>query len=62
MKVYDIAMSLVNPEQKVVLKDGKSRRICFEGNADQLLDYSGIDYRKVRDIAIKDNILILYIK
>ena len=62
MKLYDMAMALVKSDQKVILKDHVSGRICFEGNAEQLLSYSGIDYRKITDVRIDNNILKLSIK
>ena len=62
MKLYDFAMALQNADQPVILIDKKSRRITFEGTAYDLLDYSGIDYRKVSGIVVKDNILYIEIK
>lgn len=62
MKLNDFAMALANADQPVILIDKKSRRITFEGTAYDLLDYSGIDYRKVSGIVVKDNILYIEIK
>lgn len=59
MKLFDLAMKLERPDIRVLLIDSKSRRIAFEGMADQLLDYSGIDYRKVVRIDIKDGSLYI---
>lgn len=62
MKLNDFAMALANADQPVILIDKKSRRITFEGTAYDLLGYSGIDYRKVSGIVVKDNILYIEIK
>ena len=62
MKLYDMAMALVKPDQKVILKDKESGRICFEGNAEQLLNYSGIDYRKITDVRINNDVLKMSIE
>ena len=43
MKVSDIAIRLSHSCQKVRVIDSKSRRVCFDGTADALLDYSGAD-------------------
>ena len=62
MKLYDMAMALVKPDQKVILKDKNSGKICFEGNAEQLLNYSDIDYRRITDVRIDNDLLKLVIK
>lgn len=62
MKLYDMAMAIQDPELKVTLIDHKSRRICFEGEAIDLIDYSGIDYRKVVEVDVRNNWLELAIK
>lgn len=62
IKLKAIAMALMEPNQKVILQDSVTGRICFEGTAEGLLDYSGIDYRKVPDIKVVDGALKLYIK
>ena len=57
MKLVDLLMVIANPEQKVVVKDAKSRRIQFEGCADGLFDYSALDEKRVRGITIKGDVL-----
>ena len=61
MKLYDMAVALVKPDQKVILKNKNSGNICFEGNAEQLLDYSDIDGRKITDVRIDNDVLKLVI-
>lgn len=62
IKLKDVAMAMVEPNQKVILEDSVTGRICFERTAEDLLDYAEIDYRKVRDIKVVDGALKLYIK
>lgn len=62
MKLYDLTMILGNPDQKVVLINKKSRRIMFEGTAMELLDYTGLDHRKVSELSVKDSVLHIEIK
>lgn len=50
MKLYDLAMTIEHADQKARILDSKTGRECFNGTADQLLDYSGIDYRKQSEI------------
>ena len=62
MKLFDLAMAIDRPSLPVKLVDQKSRRIAFEGAAESLLDYSGIDYRKAVRIDIKQNTLVVEVK
>lgn len=62
MKLYDMAMAIKDTEVKVALIDHKSRRICFEGEAIDLIDYSGIEHIKVVDVDVRNNWLELSIK
>lgn len=62
MKLYDLTMILGNPDQKVVLINKKSRRIMFEGTAMELLEYTGLDHRKVSELSVKDGVLHIEIK
>ena len=55
MKLLELAMALDNPYIKVTLIDRKSRRIAFEGTAEALLDFSGIDYRRVSRIDLMND-------
>lgn len=55
MKLFDFAMAIDHHDTKVILVDRKTRRITFEGTAEELLDYSGIDYRKVTGIEVLAN-------
>ena len=57
MKLYDLAMTIEHADQKVRVLDSKTGRECFNGTADQLLDYSGIDYRRVTAIALDGDVL-----
>lgn len=62
MKLFDLAMAIDRPSLPVKLIDQKSCRIAFDGTAESLLDYSGIDYRKAVRIDIKQNTLVIEIK
>lgn len=62
IKLYDFAIALDDPNQPVILQNKMSRRICFEGRADQLAEYSGIDYRKVASVKNKNGVLYCEIK
>lgn len=62
MKLFDLAMAIDRPSLPVKLIDQKSRRIAFDGTAESLLGYSGIDYRKAARIDIKQNTLVIEIK
>lgn len=62
MKLYDLAMKLERHDIPVVLVDKKSRRITFEGDANGLLDYSGLDHRNVTSINILDETLFVEIR
>ena len=62
MKLFDVAMAIEHHDQKVLVVSDKSGRCCFEGTADELLDYSGIDYRRVTSISVKDGVLKLRTK
>jgi len=62
MKLYDLAMKLGRHDIPVVLVDKKSRRIAFEGDANGLLDYSGLDYRKITSINVLDETLFVEIR
>lgn len=57
MKLYDLAMTIERADQEVLVMDSKTGRICFSGTADELLDYSGIDYRRVTGIVIDNGVL-----
>lgn len=52
MKLFDFAMAIERHDTKVILVDSKTRRIAFDGTAEELLDYSGIDYRKVTGVEV----------
>lgn len=52
MKLFDFAIAIEHHDTKIVLVDSKTRRIAFDGTAEELLDYSGIDYRKVRSVEV----------
>lgn len=62
MKLYDMAMAISDPEMQVTLIDDRSGRICFERTAEDLLDYSGIDYRRVSRVNVRNNRLELSIR
>lgn len=62
MKLYDMAMALVKQDQKVILKDKQSNEICFDGNAEQLLDYPDLNDKIITDVRIDNNVLKLRIK
>ena len=62
MKLYDMAMAIDDPKLMVKLIDKQSRRICFEGNAEDLLDYSGLDDKRIAEVNVRDNVLELAIK
>lgn len=64
IKLRDAAMAIerCNASQPVVLRDKKSHRICFEGVAENIVDYSGIDHKKVVGMDVKDGVLLLYIE
>ena len=55
MKLYDMAMAISEPKMQVTLIDDKSGRICFERTAEDLLEYSGIDYRRVSRVNVRNN-------
>lgn len=59
MKVSDIAIRLSHSCQKVRVLDSKSRRVCFDGTADALLDYSGADYRSVTGIDLDGDVIVI---
>lgn len=59
MKVEDVAIRLQYACQRVKVVDAKTRRICFEGTADELLDYSGANYRRITGISIEHDVLVL---
>ena len=61
IKLKDFA-HVLQPEQRVILEDLKTQRISFEGVADDLLVYSGIDYKKVADVMAKGDVLIIKIR
>lgn len=61
IKLRDFASTLY-PKQKVVLEDSKTQRRSFEGIADELSEYSGIDYKRVSETWVKDGTLILKIR
>lgn len=47
MKLYDIAMAILNPHQRVILKEGEeSSKVIFDGTANQLLEYDGLNRSK----------------
>lgn len=55
MKLFDFAMAIERHDTKVILVDSKTRRIAFDGTAEELLDYSGIGYRKVAGVEVLPN-------
>jgi len=57
MKLYDLAMTIEHADQKVRVLDSKTQRECFSGTADQLLDYSGLNYRRVTGISLEGDVL-----
>lgn len=59
MKVIDISLRLSHPDIPVIVKDAETDRVCFEGTAESLLDYSGADYRRVVGLDVKDGVLIV---
>lgn len=61
IKLRDFASTLY-PKQKVILEDSKTQRRSFEGIADELFEYSGIDYKRIAETWVKDGILILKIR
>lgn len=62
MKLVDFALKFDRPDIPVILVDAESQRVAFEGTADSLLDYSGIDYRKVSRIDIRDGAIRISVK
>lgn len=61
IKLRDFASTL-HPKQRVILEDAKTQRVSFDGIADDLLEYSGIDYKRVAETWAKDDTLILKIR
>ena len=65
IKLRDMAYALEKQEakQRVILEDYRTGRQCYEGTAEDLADYSGIDYKKVVGVKVlKDGTLKLYIR
>lgn len=56
MKLFDFAMKLDHPDILVMLIDSESGRVAFNGTADELLDFSGLDHRKVHRIGLLNTI------
>lgn len=61
MKVNDVC-SLFQPNVKVKVIDRKSYRVCFEGAADEIENYSGRYSMRVWECVVKDDTLIVYAK
>ena len=61
IKLRDFASTLY-PKQRVILEDAKTQRVSFDSIADDLLEYSGIDYKRVTETWDKDGTLILKIR
>ena len=61
IRLRDFALTLY-PKQKVILEDSKTQRRSFEGIADELSEYSGIDYKRVTETWVRDDTLILKIR
>ena len=61
IKLRDFASTLY-PKQRVILEDAKTQRVRFDSIADDLLEYSGIDYKRVTETWVKDGTLILKIR
>lgn len=63
MRLKDMAFALQEPKQRVILEDSYTGRICFDGNAEDLLDYAGIDYKKIAKVKVLEaGTLKLYIR
>lgn len=57
MKLYDIAMAIDHPDTEVLVLDSVTYRVCFSGTAAELLDYSGLNTRRVTGINVVDGVL-----
>lgn len=62
MKLRNFVMAIAHAEQNVIMTDAKTGRLLFSGNAEELLDYSGIDDRRVTAVSADGDTLKIQVK
>lgn len=62
IRLYDMAMLFEEPEQKITLIDQDDSVICFNGDAEGLLDYTELESKEIVGIKVDNNTLNIFIK